>query len=193
MEDESTDHFSPGNQTISILEFTPTTQTVSIVDQPTQQWRITSIDGYTTSNGMVFDDLTWSTTEKSFTFTSEFMYAVLRKVYYTTLSDDQSELYYGAADNIPLLPPVYDVLYRSDYPQQSMMVSFNIVGQTRTGDESSSDDSGSSTVVWGSWVEWSQQYTITITTNMDKHSQLLRQACMQSRLAANSPTKPSWD
>lgn len=191
--------YSPMNSSIEHLEFTEISQTVSIVDQPLQQWMIDEITGYTTSNQMTFDDLTWQVSSKSFSYSSLFEYAVLRKVYYTTLSDDQTVLNYGTAENIPLLPPIYDVLYQSDVPDESMTVTFHLKGQTRTGTESSGGgdggDSGGSqspTVIWSDWSDWEDDYTITITTNIDQHAKLLQQAASNSRLAKNSPTKPDW-
>lgn len=190
-------NYSPPNNSIEHLEFTDITQTVSIADLELHQWRIDEITGYSTSNGTSFDDLTWEVTSKSFTYHSLFEYAVFRKVYYTTVTEDETDLIFGTAKNIPLLPPDYDVLYKSDVPDSSITVTFNIVGQQRTGTEQSTGDSGDgggsgTTIVWSSWYDWADTYTITITTNIDRHCKLLQQAAQNGIFCKNSPLQPEW-
>lgn len=75
-----------------------------------------------------------------------------------------------------------------------MTVTFNIKGRQRTGELSSQDDQTSSAqqIIWGQWTDWIDDYTITITTNLDKHMQLIQLAASNGRLCKNSQYKPQW-
>lgn len=193
-------NYSPSNNSLEHLEFTNITQSVAIVNQELHQWKVQQITGYSTSNGVTFPDLKFTVNDpvngsQSWSYSSLFEYAVDRHVYYTVLSDDQMSLSYGDVNNLTNLPEVYDNLYKSDPPAESMTVTMHLKGLQRTGHESTSTDSQgnpTTSIVWSGWSDWTDNYTITITTNLDKHMQLLRHAIQQQRFVKNSTIKPEW-
>ena len=193
-------NYSPSNNSLEHLEFTNITQSVAIVNQELHQWKVQQITGYSTSNGVTFPDLKFTVNDpvngsQSWSYSSLFEYAVDRHVYYTVLSDDQMSLSYGDVNNLTNLPEVYDNLYKSDPPAESMTVTMHLKGLQRTGHESTSTDSQgnpTTSIVWSGWSDWTDNYTITITTNLDKHMQLLRHAIQQQRFVKNSSIKPEW-
>lgn len=192
--------YSPSNNSLEHLEFTNITQSIAIVNQELHQWKVQQITGYSTSNGVTFPDLKFTVSDpvngsQSWSYSSLFEYAVDRHVYYTVLSDDQLSLSYGDVNNLTNLPEVYDNLYKSDPPAESMTVTMHLKGLQRTGHESTSTDSQgnpTTTIVWSAWSDWTDSYTITITTNLDKHMQLLQHAIQQQRFVKNSTIKPEW-
>lgn len=185
--------YSPTNNSIQHVEFTDITQTIAINDQELHQWRIDEVTGYSTSNGVTFDDLVITVLgSKSFQYSSKFEYAVNRVVHYNILADDQSSLSEYNVFNVYYLPDVYDNLHTSEPPDQSMTVTFHIVGQQRTGSTSTDEQTGQTTTHWTNWTDWSDDYTITITTNNTKHAQLIREACANQRFVKNSVYKPQW-
>ena len=192
--------YSPSNNSLEHLEFTNITQSIAIVNQELHQWKVQQITGYSTSNGVTFPDLKFTVSDpvngsQSWSYSSLFEYAVDRHVYYTVLSDDQLSLSYGDVNNLTNLPEVYDNLYKSDPPAESMTVTMHLKGLQRTGHESTSTDSQgnpTTSIVWSPWGDWTDSYTITITTNLDKHMQLLRHAIQQQRFVKNSSIKPEW-
>ena len=192
--------YSPSNNSLEHLEFTNITQSIAIVNQELHQWKVQQITGYSTSNGVTFPDLKFTVSDpvngsQSWSYSSLFEYAVDRHVYYTVLSDDQLSLSYGDVNNLTNLPEVYDNLYKSDPPAESMTVTMHLKGLQRTGHESTSTDSQgnpTTTIVWSPWGDWTDSYTITITTNLDKHMQLLRHAIQQQRFVKNSSVPPEW-
>lgn len=192
--------YSPSNNSLEHLEFTNITQSVAIINQELHQWKVQQITGYSTSNGVTFPDLKFTVSDpvngsQSWSYSSLFEYAVDRHVYYTVLSDDQLSLSYGDVNNLTNLPEVYDNLYKSDPPAESMTVTMHLKGLQRTGHESTSTDSQgnpTTSIVWSPWSDWTDNYTITITTNLDKHMQLLQHAIQQQRFVKNSTIKPEW-
>ena len=192
--------YSPSNNSLEHLEFTNITQSIAIVNQELHQWKVQQITGYSTSNGVTFPDLKFTVGDpvngsQSWIYSSLFEFAVDRHVYYTVLSDDQLSLSYGDVNNLTNLPEVYDNLYKSDPPAESMTVTMHLKGLQRTGHESTSTDSQgnpTTTIVWSPWGDWTDSYTITITTNLDKHMQLLRHAIQQQRFVKNSSVPPEW-
>lgn len=192
--------YSPSNNSLEHLEFTNIIQSIAIVNQELHQWKVQQITGYSTSNGVTFPDLKFTVSDpvngsQSWSYSSLFEYAVNRHVYYTVLSDDQLSLSYGDVNNLTKLPEVYDNLYKSDPPAESMTVTMHLKGLQRTGHESTSTDSQgnpTTTIVWSPWSDWTDNYTITITTNLDKHMQLLQHAIQQQRFVKNSPVAPEW-
>ena len=192
--------YSPSNNSLEHLEFTNITQSIAIVNQELHQWKVQQITGYSTSNGVTFPDLKFMVGDpvngsQSWSYNSLFEYAVDRHVYYTVLSDDQMSLSYGDVNNLTNLPEVYDNLYKSDPPAESMTVTMHLKGLQRTGHESTSTDSQgnpTTTIVWSPWGDWTDSYTITITTNLDKHMQLLQHAIQQQRFVKNSSVPPEW-
>lgn len=192
--------YSPPNNSLEHLEFANITQSVAIVNQELHQWKVQQITGYSTSNGVTFPDLKFTVSDpvngsQSWSYSSLFEYAVDRHVYYTVLSDDQLSLSYGDVNNLTNLPEVYDNLYKSDPPAESMTVTMHLKGLQRTGHESTSTDSQgnpTTSIVWSPWGDWTDSYTITITTNLDKHMQLLQHAIQQQRFVKNSSVAPEW-
>lgn len=193
-------NYSPSNNSLEHLEFTNITQSIAIVNQELHQWKVQQITGYSTSNGVTFPDLKFTVSDpvngsQSWSYSSLFEYAVDRHVYYTVLSDDQLSLSYGDVNNLTNLPDVYDNLYKSDPPAESMTVTMHLKGLQRTGHESTSTDSQgnpTTSIVWSPWGDWTDNYTITITTNLDKHMQLLQHAIQQQRFVKNSSIAPEW-
>lgn len=195
--------YSPTNNSIEHLEFTDTTQYVAIVNQELHQWKVQKITGYSTSNGVEFPDLVFSVSDpingsQGWSYSSRFEYAVNRLVRYVVVSDDQTTLTCGEVNNITKLPEVYDNLYYSAVPDPSMTVTMHLQGLQRTGtkstvgEDSDSGQGGTEVIHWSAWGPWEDSYTITITTNMDKHREVLQAAVMQQRFVKNSPTKPEW-
>lgn len=196
--------YSPANGTVEHLEFTDIHNTISIADEKLHQWLVQQVTGYDTSNGIRFDDLTFSVPDpengsKSWSYSSLFEYAVNRVLRYVIYHEDTNSLEYGEVDNIPKLPPRYDSIYVSLPPDPEMQVTMHLTGLQRTGTEQSSggdsSDSGGgsgTTISWGPWVPWSDDYTITITTSLEKHLELLQRAIEQQTFVKNSPTKPDW-
>lgn len=197
--------YSPPNSTVEHLEFTNIRQTIAIADEELHQWKVQQVTGYSTSNGVRFDDLQFYVDDpvngsKSWTYTSMFEYAVNRHLKYDIVSDDQTYLIYGEVNNIPELPEIYDNLYHSDPPAESMTVTMNIAGLQRTGSEQTTGgdpetgEGGTTTIVWGNWYQWNDTYTITITTNYTKHAELIQKACQEQRFVKNNVDgiQPTW-
>lgn len=195
--------YSPTNNSLEHLEFTYTTQYVAIVNQELHQWKVQKITGYSTSNGIAFPDLAFTVSDpidgsQGWSYSSKFEYAVNRHVKFDILSDDKKSLTYDSVDNVVWLPEIYDNLYYSAVPDDSMTVTMYLKGLQRTGSKSTvggdpdTGHGGTEVINWGAWGPWEDSYTITITTNMDKHMEIIRDCVSKQRFVQNSTIKPEW-
>lgn len=176
---------------VTHTEFTYTSNTITVVNTASNQYRINSVS-YTTSNNVMFDDLKITTNQNTWQYTSNFANAVNRFVKYIILADDHKSISDHSVNNLKFLPKIYDNLYYSAIPDESMTVTFHLVGETRSYSETSSgDSSGSSSGVWSAWTPWSDDFTITIETNLDKHVELIQKACDNQRFVRNLNTNKS--
>lgn len=181
--------YSPSS--VTHTEFTYTSNTITVVNTASDQYKINSVS-YTTSNGITFDDLQITFNNNTWQYTSNFENAVNRFVKYIILADDHKSISDHSVNNLKFLPEIYDNLYYSAIPDESMTVTFHIVGETRSYSETSSgDSSGSSSGVWSAWTPWSDDFTITIETNLNKHVELIQKACNNQRFVRNINTNKS--
>lgn len=173
--------FSP--PTCTHLEFTSINQSVTVVNTEVDQYKVSS-GTYRTSNNNTFPDLVITCNDTNvWSYSSVFKYSVNRKSYYAMYHEDTNSLSTHSVTNIPKLPDVYDVLYQVDNPERSMNVYFDLVGQQRHATRHTDPQTGVETLHWGQWYEWTQTYTITITTNINKHCQLIQQAASNGSYA----------
>ena len=172
-------NFSPASCTH--LEFSNISQTVSIPNTSTDEYKITSVT-YKTNTGIVWNDMVITTSGNSFNYKCRFEYAVPRKVYYVMLSDDLMVLTKHSVNNIVDLPENYTSVYQVDNQAESMTVTFTVNGQERHATQST-DSSGQSTYNWSNWYSFTTTFITTITTNMDKHMELIRAAVKNGSVA----------
>lgn len=175
-------NFSPASCTH--LEFTNTNQTITIPNTNVDQYQINSVS-YKSSDGVIFDDMKITTSGNSFKYSSTFQYAVPRKVYYSMLSSDQMTVTKHTVNNIVDLPKNYTAIYQVDNPTESSSVTFTVKGQQRHATESTDSITGQVTYNWGPWSSFTTTYTITLTTNMDKHMELIKNAVQNGQLVKN--------
>lgn len=175
-------NFNPASCTH--LEFTNTNQTITIPNTNVDQYQINSVS-YKSSDGVIFDDMKITTSGNSFKYSSAFQYAVPRKVYYSMLSVDQITVTKHTVNNIVDLPKNYTAIYQVDNPADSSSVTFTVKGQQRHATESTDSITGQVTYNWGPWSSFTTTYTITLTTNMDKHMELIKNAVQNGQLVKN--------
>ena len=182
--------YSPPKGSITHLEFTNTNQSVSVVNEELQQYRINNVT-YRTSNGIRFDDFVLNVTgTRTWNYKALLKYAVDRSIHYSTLSADQKSITKHRVNNVVDLPKDYQVAFRFENPAESMNIIFDIVGETRIGHHYSNPDTGSSYIQWSDWHGWSDTYTVTVETNINKHCQIIRQVVLEGKFCQNSPIKP---
>lgn len=179
--------FNPQNASIAHLEFTSINQAVNVVNTRLDEYRVQSAT-YRTSNGVSFPDLKIICNDTNrWSYSSLFKYSVNRKCYYSMFPEPDYKVTKHSVNNIPLLPEEYDVLYRVDNPEPSMNIHFDLIGLQRHAHETTDPDTGTSTITWGEWYEWSQTYTITIETNLERHCALIEEASKNGKYAKLAP------
>lgn len=179
--------FNPQNASITHIEFTPTTQSINVVNTKLDEYKVQSAT-YRTSNGVRFSDLKIVCNDTNqWSYSSLFMYSVNRKCYYSMFPPPDYQITKHSVNNIPLLPEEYDVLYQVDNPEHSMNVCFDLVGVQRHAHEITDSNTGTTTIVWGDWYDWSQTYSITIETNLDRHCALITEASKNGKYAKLAP------
>lgn len=175
----------PTNNSLELLEFTHHNRTIAVVETPIKEYQIQNVT-YTTSNGIEFDDMQIRWGKTAFTFDSLFEYAVNRVVQYIKHNDFASDkVDYEQVENIKWIPESSSANYNYHNPDDSMQVYFHVTGLQRDGVESSSGDGTTSTIIWSSWYDWSDTYTITIETNFNKHMQLIRNSIKKQHYVIN--------
>ena len=169
-------------------EFVQTRQTV-FLEEGDSEFQVQSVN-YEHEDGIRFPDMKITLNTSSFTYSSNFEYAVKRAVHYTVYNEETSEITYGRANNVTEMPSNYASAYKFEPPKSESKCYFYVTALRR--DRIDSGDESGSGYYWTEWYTVSGTFVAVIESDNDATMRYVQKLASESYYAKNSYQKIEW-